>query len=147
MIDQDGKKVGEVSVADALSLAEERGLDLVEISPNAVPPVCKLLDYGKMKYEETRAERKAKSHQKTIQVKEIRLGVKISEHDAQLKITQAQKFLSQGNKVHIVIKMKGREQAFPDRAYGLIQDLMTKIGGKVEQAPSKLGNQISATLA
>ncbi len=146
VIDEKGTKLGELSRSDALRLAEERNLDLVEVSPQVSPPVCKLLDYGKLRYEETRAERKAKAHQKTIEVKEIRLGLKISTHDLQLKITQAKKFLAQGNKVHVVLRMKGREQAFPDRAFQLITSMIAEIGGSVEQAPSKLGNQVTATI-
>lgn len=133
-------------VSEALSMAQERELDLVEVAPESSPPVCKLLDYGKLRYEETRAERKARANQKTIQIKEIRFSLKISEHDQQLKIQQAQKFLSKGNKVFLALKMKGREQAFTDRAYELINHIIEQIGGKVEQAPSKMGNQITATI-
>jgi len=147
VIDENGERIGEISRAEALQIAQERGYDLVEVSPQASPPVCKLLDYGKMKYEATRAERKAKAHQKTIDVKEIRLGVKISEHDLQLKAAHAKHFLEQGNKVHVVVRMKGREQAFPDRAYTLLEHMLESVGGTVEQSPSRMGNQISATIA
>jgi translation initiation factor IF-3 len=147
LIDQNGQSQGEVSRAQALELAESIGLDLVEVSPMAVPPVCKILDFGKMIYEETRAERKAKANQKTIDVKEIRLSLKISDHDLELKINQAKKFLTQGNKVRVVIKMKGREQIFAERAFATINEIGQKIGGKIEQSPSKLGNQISITIA
>ncbi len=147
MIDERGEKIGVIPTADALKLAEERNLDLVEVGPDANPPVCKLVDYGKLKYEETRAERRARANQKTITIKEIRMGLKISPHDTALKVAQAQKFLEQGNKVHLALKMRGREQAFADRAYTLMNQLIAQIGGTVEQSPNKLGNQITATLA
>ena len=138
--------VGELTIDQARTLAEARGLDLVEVSPNSQPPVCKLVNWGKMKYEETRAERRARAHQKTIQVKEIRLGLKISEHDRKLKIDKAKQFLVKGHKVHIVIKMRGREQTFPERAYSQLASMVEEIGGKVEQPPGRIGNQISTTL-
>ena len=147
LIDERGQKVGQIALADALALAEERGMDLVEVSPDVTPPVCKLLDYDKLRYEETRAARRARANQKTIDVKEIRIGLKISEHDMALKVSQAKKFLISGNKVHLVIRMRGREQAFADRAFNLMQTLISSIGGLVEQAPNKLGNQVTATLA
>lgn len=128
-------------------MADEKGLDLVEISPNANPPVCKILDYGKLRYEETRLFRKSRVHQKTIEVKEIRLSPKISEHDAALKIAQAQKFLQKGNKVHLVVRMKGREQAFAGQVDQSFRQLIGRIGGKIEQPPSKIANQITATVA
>lgn len=135
-----------VTLAKALALAEERSLDLMEVSPDASPVVCKLIDYDKMRYEETRAQRRARANQKTIDVKELRIGLKISSHDIDLKVNQAKKFLEHGNKVHLVIRMRGREQAFAGRAFDLMQQLIVSIGGSVEQAPSKLGNQITATI-
>lgn len=130
-----------------MQIAIERGYDLVEVSPQAQPPVCKLLDYGKLKYEETRAERKAKAHQKTIDIKEVRIGVKISDHDLNLKVNQAKKFIEKGNKVRIFVKMKGREQAFPEKAYELINNFINQTGATPEQSPSRAGNQISVTIS
>ena len=147
LIDDQGEKIGELSRADALALAEEKNLDLVEVAPLARPPVCKLINYDKLRYEETRAERRARANQKTISIKEIRVGVKISPHDLQLKVDQAKKFLEKGNKVHIALRMRGREQAFADRAFKLVQEIITATGGKVEQHPSKMGNQITATIS
>lgn len=139
--------MGELNRAEALNIAAERGYDLVEVSPQVSPPVCKLLDYGKLMYEETRAERKAKAHQKTIDVKEIRMGVKISEHDISLKVNQAKKFIEKRNKVRISIKMKGREQAFPEQAFDLIGQIISQIGATPEQPPSRAGNQVSVTIS
>ncbi len=147
LIDENGEKVGVLSLSDALALAEERNLDLMEVSSDVDPPVCKLIDYDKMRYEETRAQRRARANQKTIDIKELRIGLKISSHDIDLKVNQAKKFLENGNKVHLVIRMRGREQAFSERAFNLMQSLIQDIGGSVEQAPSKLGNQITATIA
>ncbi len=146
LIDETGASIGQISRNEALSIAEERGYDLVEVSPQVTPPVCKLLDYGKLKYEETRAERKARANQKTIDIKEIRIGVKISEHDLLLKINQAKKFIEKGNKVRVSVKMKGREQAFPDKAYALIEQIISQTDSKPEQSPSRAGNQISVTI-
>lgn len=146
LIDETGEKVGEISLSDALRLAEERGLDLVEVAPQLKPPVCKLINYDKLRYEEARAIRKARAKQKNIDVKEIRMGMKISEHDANLKVDQAKKFLEHGDKVRLVMKMRGREQIFASRAFELITQIAANIGGTVEQSPSKLGNQVSVTI-
>ncbi len=147
MVNETGEYLGQTAISQALAMAEEKGLDLVEISPNANPPVCKILDYGKLRYEETRSQRKSRLHQKNIEVKEIRLSTKISDHDASLKIAQAQKFLQKGHRVHLVVRMKGREQAFASQAEENFRGLIERIGGKLEQSPSKVGNQISATIA
>jgi len=146
LIDENGERVGEIKLADALKLSEERGLDLVEVAPQLKPPVCKLINFDKLRYEEARAERKAKSHQKTIDIKEIRMGLKISEHDISLKTDQAKRFLEKGDKVRLVIKMRGREQMFSERAYEKINNIAQNIGGVVEQTPSRMGNQISLTI-
>lgn len=136
-----------MTTSQALELAQSKELDLVEVSPETTPPVCKLLDYGKLRYEETRAERKARANQKTISIKEIRVSLKISAHDLELKTQQAQRFLGKGHKVLVALRLKGREQAFAERGYNLVQNMIEKIGGKVEQTPNKVGNQITATIA
>ena len=147
LIDESGTSLGELNRNEALAIATDRGYDLVEVSPQVSPPVCKLLDYGKLMYEETRSERKAKARQKTIEIKEIRIGVKISEHDSLLKVIQAKKFIDKGNKVRVSIKMKGREQAFPEQAYELINQIIAQIGATPEQPPSRAGNQVSVTIS
>jgi len=146
LIDENGEKVGEVSRSVALAMADEKGLDLVEVAPQLQPPVCKLINFDKLRYEEARAIRKARAKQKNIDVKEIRMGMKISEHDVSLKVDQAKKFLEHGDKVRLVMKMRGREQIFIGRAFDLITKIATNIGGTVEQSPSKLGNQVSVTI-
>ena len=109
VIDENGQMLGIMSRDDALALAEERKLDLVNISPNAVPPVCKILDYGKFRYEAQKREKEAKKKQRTIQVKEIRLSTFIEEHDIQVKSKTAGKFLADGDKVKVSLRFRGRE--------------------------------------
>ncbi len=114
VIDSDGTMVGIMGLDEALKLAEERNLDLAEISPNAVPPVAKILDYGKYRYEEQKREKEAKKKQKTIQVKEIRLSTFIEDHDIQVKARTAEKFLSEGDKVKVSLRFRGRERDYVD---------------------------------
>ena len=111
VIDDEGKMLGVMSRDAALALAEEKKLDLVNISPNANPPVCKILDYGKYRYEIQKREKEAKKKQKTIQVKEIRLSSFIEEHDVQVKAKTACKFLKDGDKVKVSLRFRGRENA------------------------------------
>ncbi len=114
VIDEDGNMLGIKTREEALDLAEERNLDLVLISPNADPPVCKILDYGKFRYESQKREKDAKKKQKTIQVKEIRLGTFIEEHDIQVKANTANKFLKDGDKVKVSLRFRGRELGHTD---------------------------------
>lgn len=109
VIDEDGNMLGVMSREDALKLADEHKLDLVNISPNAVPPVCKILDYGKFRYEAQKREKEAKKKQKTTQVKEIRLSTFIEAHDIQVKASTASKFLKAGDKVKVSLRFRGRE--------------------------------------
>ena len=109
LIDDEGAQLGVMSVADALAVAEEKGLDLVEVAPNANPTVCKIMNYGKYKYEQARKEKEAKKKQKVVEVKEIRLSPTIDTHDFEFKAKNARKFLEDGDKVKATIKFKGRE--------------------------------------
>ncbi|MBN2285425.1 MAG: translation initiation factor IF-3 [Tissierellales bacterium] len=109
LIDDEGEQLGVVSTKEAMRLAEEKKLDLVKVSPNAVPPVCKIMDYGKHKYELTKKEKESKKKQKVINVKEIRLTPTIDEHDLQVKIKNAVKFLEKGDRVKIVVRFRGRQ--------------------------------------
>lgn len=115
VIDENGEMIGIMSREEALSLAEERKLDLVNISPNAKPPVCKILDYGKYRYEIQKREKEAKKKQKTIQVKEIRLSTFIEDHDIQVKAKTACKFLKDGDKVKVSLRFRGREKDYTAR--------------------------------
>ena len=108
LIDEEGTRVGVVSLRDAIALAEERGLDLVEVAPTATPPVCRILDYGKYRYEQTKREREARKHQKQAELKEVRLKPKTDEHDLEIKTRQARKFLLAGDKVKFTVRFRGR---------------------------------------
>lgn len=130
IIDEDKSQVGILSIEEARDLAQERGLDLVEVAPQANPPVCRVMDYGKFLYEEHKKAQEAKKHQKNIPVKEIKFRPKISIHDYTFKIKHVQRFLRDGHKVKITIMLRGREKAKPelaraimDRVFGDVQDL------------------------
>ncbi len=112
LIDADGAMLGIVSIEEALEKALESNLDLVEISPNAIPPVCKIVDYNKTMYEKAKKERQAKKSQKVVTLKEVRLSPKIEEHDLEVKSKNAYKFLLEGNKVKASIRFKGRQQKY-----------------------------------
>ena len=115
VIDDQGTMIGIMSLDDALELADQKGLDLVEISPNANPPVAKILDFGKYRYEIQKREKEAKKKQKTMQIKEIRLSTFIEEHDIQVKAKTASKFLSEGDKVKVSLRFRGRERDYVDK--------------------------------
>lgn len=114
MIAEDGEQLGVVSIQDAMTRAEEAGLDLVEISPTAEPPVCKILDYGKYKYEQQKKAAEARKKQKVIEVKELKFRPNIDDHDYNVKIKAARRFLEDGDKVKITLRFRGREMAHLD---------------------------------
>ena len=134
---------------EALKMADEAGLDLVEISPNAEPPVCKILDLGKFKYEMQKKKSEAKKKQKTIEIKEIKVSASIGEHDYDVKIKAANKFLEEGNKVKVTLKFKGREIAYQDTAMALMNRIIADLDllAKVEQTPKLEGRQIGMMLS
>lgn len=111
VIDEEGGKLGEFMIEDALRIAEERGLDLVEVSPNARPPVCRITDYGKLKYEKKKKEAVARKNQVLVLLKELKLRPKTDEHDIEVKVAHAREFLEEGNKVKITVRFRGREMA------------------------------------
>lgn len=114
VISDDGEQLGIMSAAEALKIAESRNLDLVKIAPMAKPPVCKVMDYGKFRFEKAKKEKEAKKNQKTIEIKEIRLSLNIDTHDFDTKINHARKFIGSGNKVKVSIRFRGREMAHPE---------------------------------
>ena len=116
VIGEDGEQFGVLSVSDALALAAEKELDLVEISPNATPPVCKIMDYGKFKYEKTKKEKENKKKQKNVVIKEIRIKPHIDEHDKETKISQIEKFIEKEYKVKISLRLTGREKMHAESA-------------------------------
>jgi translation initiation factor IF-3 len=120
VIDEEKRQVGILTVPEALSLARQKGLDLVEIAAEANPPVCRIMDYGKFLYEEHKREHEAKKHQKQVQLKEIKFRPKISIHDYSFKMKHVQRFLEEGNKVKITIMIRGRERAKPELAHQLM---------------------------
>ena len=122
VINNDGEQVGIMQIKDALSMAEEQGLDLVKISPNAKPPVCKIIDYNKFRYELTKKEKAAKKNQKVTVVKEIRFSLNIDKNDMQTKINQARKFLRNGNKVKVSLIFKGREIAYINNSKYMLEE-------------------------
>ncbi len=149
LIDENGKQLGIYPTREALRLAEERGLDLVEVAGNANPPVCRLLDYGKFMYERARREREARKAQKQIDVKEIRLKPKIADHDVMVKTTQARKFLADGAKVRVRVRFRGREITHLDIARKLLDRIAEQMSdvATVEQAPAMEGNTMLMILA
>ncbi len=114
VVSDDGEQLGIMSASEALKIAESRNLDLVKIAPMAKPPVCKIMDYGKFRFEKAKKEKEAKKNQKTIEIKEIRLSLNIDTHDFDTKINHARKFIASGNKVKVSIRFRGREMAHPE---------------------------------
>jgi translation initiation factor IF-3 len=149
VIDDAGEQLGILPPFEALKIARERGLDLVEVSPNAVPPVCRIQDYGKFLYEKDKSERAARKKQKVIVVKEVKFSVTVDEHDYQTKKNQAVRFLSEGDKVKASLRFKGRQMAHRELGYNIINRLIQDIGdaGSVEFMPRMEGTTLHAILA
>jgi translation initiation factor IF-3 len=124
---------------DALALARQRGLDLVEVAPNEVPPVCKLMDYGKFRYEQTKKERDARKSQKQIVIKEVRFSPKIDDHDIEYRTRMVKRFLDEGNKVKLTVKFKGRELAHPNLGRDVLDQVRLTLGDNlIVEAPPKM---------
>lgn len=143
MIDEKGDNHGVVSIAEALQIAEEAGLDLIEISPQAIPPVCKVLDYGKYKYEQQKRKNEAKKNQKIIEIKELKIRPMIDTHDYEVKLKQAKKFLAQGDKVKFTMRFKGREMA-GEAGKGVLLKVLDDLEGlyKLDSEPKMDGRQM-----
>ncbi len=148
LIDDEGNQVGIIATRDALEMARQKGLDLVEVAPNAVPPVCRLMDYGKFRYEQSRKERDSRKNQHVVELKEVRIRPKIDDHDLETKGRQAAKFLDHGDKVKLTVLFRGREMAHPDIGKGLLDQLLEllKTHGTVEQTPRLEGRAMTAIL-
>lgn len=149
MIDDNGEQLGIMAPFDALKIARERSLDLVEISPNAVPPVCRIQDYGKYLYEKDKSERAARKKQKVIVIKEVKFSVTVDEHDYQTKKNQAVRFLGEGDKVKASLRFRGRQMAHRDLGYKIVNRLIMDIGpaGVVEFMPRMEGTTLHAIIA
>ncbi len=148
VVGSDGEQVGVVPTESAIQMAEEEGLDLVEVAPQASPPVCRIMDYGKYKYEESQKAKKAKKKQHIIQVKEIKLRPKIEPHDFEFKVRHAINFLSKNNKVKVTLMFRGREIAHADRAFALMNRFVESIeeDGVVESPVKKEGRNLVMVL-
>ncbi len=144
LIGAEGENIGVVTPARAMMLAEEAGLDLVEISPNAEPPVCKIMDFGKFKYEQQKREAEARKKQKIIEIKEIKFRPGTDDHDYQVKMRSVLKFLEEGDKVKITLRFRGREMAHQQLGMDLLNRVAGDVGqlGKVESMPKLEGRQM-----
>ena len=149
LIDKDGTNRGVTPTNEAIALAREAGLDLVEISPNATPPVCKILDYGKFKYQAQKKAAEARKKQKTVEVKEIKLRPGIDKHDYEVKMRSMKRFFEEGDKVKVTLRFRGREMAHQELGYKLLQRVREDTGpiAKVEAEPMSEGRQIVMILA
>lgn len=128
LIDQDGEQVGIVATDEARDIAAQAGLDLVEVAPNSRPPVCRIMDYGKYKYEQARKAKEAKKKQHTITVKEIKLRPKIEEHDYGFKMRHARRFLDDGDKVKFTLRFRGREMTHPELGERVLEKIKEDLG-------------------
>lgn len=144
LIDDEGEQIGVIPIKEALKMAEDKHLDLVNVAPNAKPPVCKILDYGKYKYDALKKEKEAKKNQKVINVKEIRLSPNIEKHDLEVKANQASKFLSNENRVKVSVRFRGRELGHKDLGKEVLDKFyeLTKDVGQIEKKPSMEGRMM-----
>jgi len=138
LIDQNGEQVGVVSAQDALRRADEAGLDLVEVAPEAAPPVCRIMDYSKYKYDQEKKQREAKKKQHIIHIKELKIKPNIEEHDYQVKLSYLRKFLERGDKTKITVMFRGREVQHMERGRAVLDRIMRDVAdiGEVEEPPA-----------
>lgn len=149
LIDFDGSQLGLFQTMDAIKLADERGYDLVEISPTARPPVCKIMDYGKYKYEMSKKAHEAKKHQVVVHVKEVKMRPSTDEHDLQTKIKHIRRFIEDGNKAKVTVQFRGREMSHRELGHRIIEKVLINIGelAVVEQPPKMEGRFLTTILA
>ncbi|PWT77944.1 MAG: translation initiation factor IF-3 [Chloroflexi bacterium] len=149
LIDEDGKPIGVMSSAQALALARERDLDLVEVSPMATPPVCKLMDWGRFKYEQAKKENEARKHQKTIELKEIRIRPRTDEHDLGVKVRKIEEFLADGDKVKVSVIFRGRENAHPELGRVVLDKVIAELKSiaTLERPPIMEGRMITMIMS
>jgi len=148
LVGEEGEQLGIMSAREAQALADEAGLDLVKIAPNAKPPVCKIVDYGKFKYEQTRREKEAKKKQHVIEIKEIRLSPNIDTNDLNTKVNAARKFLSKGDRVKVTLRFRGREMAHMQASKHILDDVAEMLSdvAVVEKAPKVEGRSMTMFL-
>ena len=149
VIGADGEKLGVVDTDSALAMAEEEGLDLVEVSPHVSPPVCKILDYGKLKYQEQKKASEARKRQKTVDVKEIKMRPNIDKHDYDVKMRSVTKFIGEGDKVKVTMRFRGREMAHQELGMQVLTRVREEVDeiAKVEASPKLEGRQMMMVLA
>ena len=148
LIGAGGEQLGIMSAREAMKIAHEAELDLVKIAPTAKPPVCKIIDYGKFKYEQTRKEKEAKKKQKTVEIKEVRMSPNIDTNDLNTKIHNAKKFLEKGNKVKVTLRFRGREMAHVQQSRHILDDFAETLKeiASIEKAPKLEGRNMSMVL-
>jgi len=144
VIGSDGEQIGVLPLAQAVAKAEDEGLDLVMMSPNAEPPVCKIMDYGKFKYEQSKKANLAKKRQHVMQVKEVKVRASTDQHDLDVKLNNARKFLQAGNKVKLTMRFRGREMVYASRGAEQLKKIAEQLQelGKVEHMPNMEGRQM-----
>jgi translation initiation factor IF-3 len=149
VIGQEGGQLGVLAIQEALRLAEEQGLDLVEVAPDAKPPVCRIMDYGKYRYQQSKRLQQAKKKQKVISVKEIKLRPKTEEHDYQFKTQHVRRFLQDGHKTKVTVVFRGREIAHADLGKRMLERVATDMEdiGTVEQMPQQEGRNMTMVLS
>lgn len=149
LVGADGENVGVVSIEEALRIADEADLDLVEVAPNASPPVCRIIDYGKFIYDRTKKEKEARKAQKKVDIKEIRMRPKTAAHDRNIKVKDARRWLEQGKKVKVRIRFRGRERDYPEIAMEDLKEIAENLQdiSVIEQAPSFEGRTLLMVLA
>ncbi len=149
VINQDGEQVGVITIQEAMAMAQEAGLDLVEVVATSTPPVCKVIDYGKFRYDQTKREKESRKSQHQVKVKEVKISPNISVHDLEVKKRQAHDFLEKGNKVKFTCVFRGREVMHPENGAKLMQEIVTEMDeiSMVEASPKLMGRMMSLVLA
>ena len=148
MVDEEATQLGVVEIREALSIATEKGLDLVEVSPNVSPPVCRIMDYGKYRFEQEKKKKIAKKKQHVVQLKEIRFKIRIEEHDYQFKIKHIKEFLEKKDKVRVTLRFRGRENAHKELGEVLMNRVAKDVAawGEIDSSPRFMGRSIMMTI-
>jgi translation initiation factor IF-3 len=149
VIDADGKQLGVITTSQALAVAQQRGMDLVEVAPNATPPVCRVVDFGKYKYEQEKREREARKHQHATKLKEIKIRLNIDPHDYETKVNHMRDFLGDGMKVKVTMMLRGRENAHPEYGNKMMQQIIKDVEacGRPEVMPKLMGRSITMMIS
>jgi len=149
LIDKDGKQLGIVATSEAMKMAERDNLDLVEVAANANPPVCKIIDYGKYRYQQTKKDKESKKAQHQVKIKEIKVKPNTDDHDLQTKLKRARDFIEKGNKVRVTCMFRGREMAHPEVGRRIVQKVIDELSdiATPEAFPKQMGRNLSVTLA